>query len=128
MMKSIHHMHSNGIFHRDIKPENVLVLGNTLKVCDFGSSRTTTAHGPLTEYISTRWYRSPECLLTKGSYSASMDIWSAACVLYELYCNIPLFPGKSEPDQIDLIYNLLGIPPAHVIAMFKKNPSRVKVL
>ena len=44
-----------------------------------------------TEYISTRWYRAPECLLTDGYYGPEMDIWGAGCVLFELIEMYPLF-------------------------------------
>lgn len=33
LIKSMDHMHRNGIFHRDIKPENILIMDDTLKVC-----------------------------------------------------------------------------------------------
>ena len=51
---------------RDIKPENILIIGDQLKLADFGSCRSMHAKHPFTEYISTRWYRAPECLLTDG--------------------------------------------------------------
>ena len=38
-MKSIDHMHKNGIFHRDIKPENILIKDDQIKLADFGSCR-----------------------------------------------------------------------------------------
>jgi len=61
-------MHKNGIFHRDIKPENILMRGDLVKLADFGSCKGFFSERPYTEYISTRWYRSPECLLTDGYY------------------------------------------------------------
>lgn len=39
LIKSMDHMHRNGIFHRDIKPENVLIMDDVLKLADFGSCR-----------------------------------------------------------------------------------------
>ena len=43
--------------------QNILILGdNYLKVADFGSCRGIYTQAPYTEYISTRWYRAPECL------------------------------------------------------------------
>jgi len=39
LLKSIEHMHRNGIFHRDIKPENILLTGETVKLADLGSCR-----------------------------------------------------------------------------------------
>mmetsp|Transcript_12484 Transcript_12484/g.1868 ORF Transcript_12484/g.1868 Transcript_12484/m.1868 type:complete len:102 (+) Transcript_12484:267-572(+) len=74
LLKSIDHMHRKGIFHRDIKPENVLLMGDYLKLADLGSCRGIYSAHPFTEYISTRWYRPPECLLTDGYYNYKMDI------------------------------------------------------
>lgn len=68
LAKAINHMHKNGIFHRDIKPENILLSDDTLKLADLGSCRGLYTKPPYTEYISTRWYRAPECLLTDGFY------------------------------------------------------------
>lgn len=68
LLKAIEHMHKNGIFHRDIKPENILLLGDHVKLADFGSCKGMFSDHPYTEYISTRWYRAPECLLTDGYY------------------------------------------------------------
>jgi renal tumor antigen len=56
LVRSLDHMHRNGVFHRDIKPENILVLDDVLKVADFGSCRGIYSKQPYTEYISTRWY------------------------------------------------------------------------
>lgn len=57
---------------------------NCLKLGDFGSCRSIYSKPPHTEYISTRWYRAPECLLTDGYYSFKMDMWSAGCVFFEI--------------------------------------------
>lgn len=57
---------------------------DVLKLGDFGSCRSVYSTQPYTEYISTRWYRAPECLLTDGFYTYKMDLWSAGCVFYEI--------------------------------------------
>ena len=66
LLTALDHTHRAGIYHRDIKPENILVSNEHLKLADFGSCRALHSKHPLTEYISTRWYRPPECLLTEG--------------------------------------------------------------
>lgn len=124
-MKSLDHMHKKGIFHRDIKPENILIessnseQGRGLKLADFGSCRGIYSKQPYTEYISTRWYRAPECLLTDGYYGPEMDLWGAGCVMFEITSLYPLFPGQNEVDQIARIHKVLGTPSAESLAKFK---------
>jgi renal tumor antigen len=78
--------------------ENILVTGDTVKLADLGSCRGLYSKPPFTEYISTRWYRAPECLLTDGYYGYKMDIWGAGCVMFEILSLFPLFPGNNELD------------------------------
>lgn len=125
MMKGVDHMHRNGIFHRDIKPENVLVCGDALKLADFGSCRGIYSKQPFTEYISTRWYRAPECLLTDGFYNYKMDIWGVGCVFFEMMALYPLFPGSNEIDQINKIHNILGTPPVELLMKLKKHSAHM---
>lgn len=123
-MKSLDHMHKKGIFHRDIKPENILIesstdIGRGLKLADFGSCRGIYSKQPYTEYISTRWYRAPECLLTDGYYGPEMDLWGAGCVMFEITSLYPLFPGSNEVDQISRIHKVLGTPSQEILQKFK---------
>jgi renal tumor antigen len=125
LLKSIDHMHKNGIFHRDIKPENVLILNDALKLADFGSCRGIYSKQPFTEYISTRWYRAPECLLTDGYYNYKMDVWGVGCVFFEIMSLYPLFPGTNELDQIHKIHNIMGTPPAELLNRLKKHGTHM---
>ncbi|KAL7679100.1 putative protein kinase [Plasmopara halstedii] len=121
LVKSLDHMHNKGIFHRDIKPENILVEDSSkLKLADFGSCRGIYSKQPYTEYISTRWYRAPECLLTDGYYGPEMDMWGAGCVFFEITSLYPLFPGSNELDQIHRIHKILGTPPIDILEIFKR--------
>ncbi|XP_023684127.1 MAPK/MAK/MRK overlapping kinase isoform X2 [Paramormyrops kingsleyae] len=120
LCKSLDHMHRNGIFHRDVKPENILIR-DVLKLADFGSCRSVYCRPPHTEYISTRWYRAPECLLTDGYYSHKMDVWSAGCVFFEILSLNPLFPGTNELDQVSKIHEVLGTPDPSLLYKFKQS-------
>ncbi|XP_032143242.1 MAPK/MAK/MRK overlapping kinase isoform X4 [Sapajus apella] len=121
LCKSLDHIHRNGIFHRDVKPENILIKQDVLKLGDFGSCRSVYSKQPYTEYISTRWYRAPECLLTDGFYTYKMDLWSAGCVFYEIASLQPLFPGANELDQISKIHDVIGTPAQKTLTKFKQS-------
>ncbi|XP_019494958.1 PREDICTED: MAPK/MAK/MRK overlapping kinase isoform X4 [Hipposideros armiger] len=125
LCRSLDHMHRNGIFHRDVKPENILIKQqDVLKLGDFGSCRSVYSKQPYTEYISTRWYRAPECLLTDGFYSSRMDLWSAGCVFFEIASLQPLFPGANELDQISKIHDVVGTPAEKTLTKFKQATER----
>lgn len=125
LLKAMDHMHRNGIFHRDIKPENILMVNDVIKLADFGSCRGIYSKQPYTEYISTRWYRAPECLLTDGYYNYKMDIWGVGCVFFEIMTLFPLFPGANEMDQIQRIHSVMGTPPADLLEKFKSQASHI---
>eukprot|EP00191_Tetraselmis_sp_GSL018_P004668 CAMPEP_0177599674 /NCGR_PEP_ID=MMETSP0419_2-20121207/13129_1 /TAXON_ID=582737 /ORGANISM="Tetraselmis sp., Strain GSL018" /LENGTH=410 /DNA_ID=CAMNT_0019092443 /DNA_START=457 /DNA_END=1690 /DNA_ORIENTATION=- len=125
LIKSMDHMHRNGIFHRDIKPENILIMDDVLKLADFGSCRGIYSKQPYTEYISTRWYRAPECLLTDGYYNYKMDMWGVGCVFFEIVSLFPLFPGTNELDQIQKIHNIIGTPAPELLAKMKRRSQHM---
>ena len=120
IISGMHYLHQQGIMHRDLKPENILIMRSTnqIKIADFGTAKEVPAFtggvgvgvGALTDYVCTRWYRAPECVLKSTEYNESIDVWAIACVMVELYNLKPLFAGSSEFDQLDKICNVLGTP------------------
>uniref|UniRef100_A0A8C7N240 Cyclin-dependent kinase-like 5 n=1 Tax=Oncorhynchus kisutch TaxID=8019 RepID=A0A8C7N240_ONCKI len=124
LIKAIHWCHKNEIVHRDIKPENLLISSeDVLKLCDFGFARNLSegSDANYTEYVATRWYRSPELLLG-APYGKAVDMWSVGCILGELSDGQPLFPGESEIDQLFTIQKVLGPLPAEQMKLFYNNP------
>jgi len=124
LCKSIDYCHRLEVVHRDIKPENLLVsLSHKLKLCDFGFARTLPQYGgALTDYVATRWYRSPELLLGDPRYSKEVDMWAIGCIMGELTDGQPLFPGESEIDQLYVIQKVLGPLTDGQQELFAKNP------
>ena len=66
--------------------------------------------GPLTEYVSTRWYRAPEIVLHSKNYNEKIDVFALACNMAELYLRRPIFPGRSESEQMESIISVMGAP------------------
>jgi cyclin-dependent kinase-like len=81
-----------------------------LKVCDFGFARTTLPNqsAVYTDYVSTRWYRSPELLVGDANYQKSVDIWAIGCIYAEMFNGMPLFPGDSDLHTLKLILDMFG--------------------
>uniref|UniRef100_A0A8C6NU18 cyclin-dependent kinase n=1 Tax=Nothobranchius furzeri TaxID=105023 RepID=A0A8C6NU18_NOTFU len=102
--------HKQNCIHRDVKPENILITKHqVIKLCDFGFARILT--GPCdyyTDYVATRWYRAPELLVGDTQYGPPVDVWAIGCVFAELLSGVPLWPGKSDMDQLYLIRKTLG--------------------
>lgn len=114
ILRGLKYVHSAGVIHRDLKPSNILINENCdLKICDFGLARIQDPQ--MTGYVSTRYYRAPEIMLTWQKYNVEVDIWSAGCIFAEMIEGKPLFPGKDHVHQFSIITDLLGSPPEDVI-------------
>ncbi|EZG06501.1 CMGC/MAPK/P38 protein kinase [Trichophyton rubrum CBS 735.88] len=114
ILRGLKYVHSAGVVHRDLKPSNILINENCdLKICDFGLARVQDPQ--MTGYVSTRYYRAPEIMLTWQKYDVEVDVWSAGCIFAEMLTGRPLFPGKDHVNQFSIITELLGTPPDEVI-------------
>ena len=82
-----------------------------VKLCDMGNACYVDKH--YSDIIQTREYRSPEVILG-GEYDETADIWSLACMIFELVTGDYLFDpkkGKSyrkNDDHLALISELIG--------------------
>jgi len=85
--------------------------GVTYKVADLGNACWVERH--FSDDIQTRQYRSPETIINAG-YDTSADIWSLACMLFELVTGDYLFDPKAseeyprDEDHLALFVELLG--------------------
>lgn len=105
-------MHDKWIIHRDLKTQNLLMTNRgIMKIADFGLA---TSFGDdevdLTKLVVTLWYRAPELLLSSRIYDSAIDMWSIGCIFAELLSHRPFLRGKSELDQLYLIYKHVGVP------------------
>ena len=98
--EALNHAHAEGVIHRDIKPENILLSGGHAIVADFGIARAVDAAGGerLTATglaIGTPAYMSPEQASGVRAVDARSDVYSLACVAYEMLGGDPPFTGGS---------------------------------
>uniref|UniRef100_A0A7I4YEH9 Mitogen-activated protein kinase n=2 Tax=Haemonchus contortus TaxID=6289 RepID=A0A7I4YEH9_HAECO len=120
LFRAIRFLHSGNVLHRDLKPSNVLLDADCrVKLADFGLARSLSSledypegqnMPELTEYVATRWYRSPEILLAAKRYTKGVDMWSLGCILAEMLLGRALFPGTSTINQIERIMNAITRP------------------
>eukprot|EP00475_Leptophrys_vorax_P046234 TRINITY_DN9857_c0_g3_i1.p1 TRINITY_DN9857_c0_g3~~TRINITY_DN9857_c0_g3_i1.p1 ORF type:complete len:473 (-),score=93.80 TRINITY_DN9857_c0_g3_i1:1607-3025(-) len=145
VLHGLDYLHRNcHIIHTDLKPENILLqksLGDLkfvngelaeesksrirdgendrhtfIKVVDLGNACWTHKH--FTDYITTRQYRSPEAIV-ELHYSSAVDIWSLACIVFELITGDYLFEPRADKngaysrdeDHLALMMELLGDAP-----------------
>jgi serine/threonine protein kinase len=116
LLQGLFWIHSHGIIHRDLKPSNILVdtYGETLKICDFGLARSIGIESQsCTPEVVTLWYRAPEVLISAGSYSYPIDMWSWGCIFAELFTGTALFQAENETEQLQEIFRILGTPLRH---------------
>ncbi len=106
--------HSLGMVHRDIKPANIMLAGGHALVADFGIARALSEAGgsKLTETgmaVGTPLYMSPEQAAGEQVGPPS-DLYSLACVLYEMLAGQPPFTGPNA--RAILARHAMDIPPS----------------
>uniref|UniRef100_A0A8C9X003 cyclin-dependent kinase n=1 Tax=Sander lucioperca TaxID=283035 RepID=A0A8C9X003_SANLU len=129
LLRGVRHLHDNWILHRDLKTSNLLLSHKgILKIGDFGLAREYGSPlKPYTPVVVTLWYRSPELLLGAKEYSTAVDMWSVGCIFGELLTQKPLFPGKSEIDQINKVFKDLGSPSEKIWPGYSELPAVKKM-
>jgi serine/threonine protein kinase/tetratricopeptide (TPR) repeat protein len=123
--RALEYAHQHGVIHRDIKPENILLAADgSALVADFGIARALGPGGEsLTQsgvIVGTPAYMSPEQADGERQIDGRSDVYSLACVTYEMLCGEPPYTGPSAraiivkllSDPIPRLGALRQVPPA----------------
>jgi len=102
---ALSYAHARGVVHRDIKPENILLESGHAVVADFGIARAVSAAGgeKLTATgmaIGTPQYMSPEQAAGERDLDGRSDLYSLACMLYEMLAGQPPFTGPTVESVV----------------------------
>ena len=99
--RALDYAHRNKVVHRDIKPGNILLTDGQAVVADFGIAGAIGVAGgdTLTRtgvVLGTPAYMSPEQVSGHTNLDGRTDVYSLACVLYEMLAGQPPFTGAAE--------------------------------
>ena len=124
--------HAHDVIHRDVKPENIMLHEGEAMVADFGIALVlSAANDRITErgyVVGTPAYMSPEQSLSESDVDARTDVYSLACVLYEMLAGEPPYTApnaqallaKRLVDPVPSARRVRGTVPANVdLALIK---------
>jgi len=105
--------HRNGIVHRDVKPENILLAEGHAVVADFGVARAISTAGgdrmTRTGFpVGTLGYMSPEQAAGRSELDERTDIYSLACVTFEMLIGEP--PGMWVTEEAGRLARFIDAP------------------
>src|ERR1043166_7052783 len=125
--------HAQGFIHRDIKPENIMLSNGHALVADFGIARAVTAAGGADKLtgtgmaIGTVDYMSPEQATGSGQVDARSDLYSLACVLYEMLVGAPPF-AASTAQPVIARHLVDPVPPIRTVRSTVPVPGEAAIL
>jgi hypothetical protein len=116
--------HAQGIVHRDLKPDNIMLLGERIKVLDFGlvlisdagNGKRLTASNAVN---GTCYYMAPEQCRGRD-VGPPADMYAMGCILFEMLSGEPPFVGETAVDV--MMAQLVIEPPRVVDRGFQREP------
>jgi hypothetical protein len=131
LCRAIGYLHDHGIVHRDLKPGNVFLENGTIKVGDYGLSKSISGsqRTAQTQSVGTVHYMAPE--ISTGNYNKGIDVYAAGVILYEMLTGRVPFEGETTGEilmkHLTQPPDLSKLPAEYVPVLAKalaKNPAQ----
>ena len=113
---ALDYAHRHGVLHRDIKPENILISEGHAIVADFGIAKAVSTAGG--EHLTrsgfpqgTPGYMSPEQAASLTTLDPRTDVYSLACVIYEMLVGDT--PGEWPTEEAVRLGRFVDAVPEH---------------
>lgn len=107
-------VHARGVVHCDVKPSNLLVLGDDVRIIDFGIARYVGQRDEGGIVECSRGWAAPEQLWSTPATPA-VDVFAWGCLLAQLATGVHPFASQSEQEWILRLQSaqpdLFGLPP-----------------
>ena len=99
ILSAVNYCHKMRIIHRDLKLENILIKNDehglsTIKIGDFGTSKSFKIGDVQKRLVGSAYYVAPEVIQKK--YNSKCDIWSCGVIMYVLLTKKPPFSGETD--------------------------------
>lgn len=112
--QGIKYLNNYGVIHRDIKPENIMLKEkgdlNSLKIIDFGLTKTLAPNEKLAEGMGTLTFVAPE-VIQRNPYNKAVDVWSIGVVMYYLLSGALPFDDENDDTLAKkIVYSDPGYP------------------
>mmetsp|Transcript_22491 Transcript_22491/g.17001 ORF Transcript_22491/g.17001 Transcript_22491/m.17001 type:complete len:248 (+) Transcript_22491:304-1047(+) len=119
LLEGVQYLHDQNIVHSDLKPSNILIVQSgeakkeTVKVCDFGSSRVQNKgaiSNTTVSMLGTHGYMPPEYYSSQGpkELSTKSDVWALGCIIHQILTNNHPFLNKDTKSVDELKHKVVN--------------------
>jgi hypothetical protein len=100
LIDGVSYLHDHGIVHRDLKPANLFLEDGTVKIGDYGLSKSIAASNDagMSENVGTCYYMAPE--ISRGKYHKPIDIYAIGVILFEMLTGRCPFDGETAQEVL----------------------------